>query len=82
MLRSYTNSNISSGFNFNNEYKESLYIAIDKLIVEIDNLIDEERYFESNLTRNTLSKLVNDYRLCVGEYILTQRFPSIYSYIY
>lgn len=81
MLRSLKNNEITNGFNFNNGYKNSLYIAIDKLMQEIDCLTEEERYFESNLTRNTLSNLVNDYRLCVGEYVLTQKFPNIYSYV-
>ncbi len=72
---------ITTGFNFNEDYKRHLYVAIDKLMQEIDELTDQERFFESNLTRTTLCKLVNDYRLCVGEYNLTNRFPQVYSYI-
>lgn len=82
MLRMAKNEiRISNGFSFNKEYIDSLKIAINKLMIEIDTFTEENRVFESNLIRTTLSKLVDDYRYTVGEYKLTQEFPDIYSYI-
>lgn len=82
MLRnSGYDTRINKGFTFNDNYKESLCIAIEKLMFELDELLEEERYFESNLARRTLSKLVEDYRFIVGEYNLTNNFPNVYDYI-
>ena len=72
---------INKGFTFNDNYKESLCIAIKGLINDIEVLQEEDRYFESNLAKRTLEKLVDDYRFCVGEYTLTYNIPNIYDYV-